>query len=170
MQGRIERLALLSLTDLARVSCADENTERANTLTNAARRYLFALAALAEGHSRATGSHRLRSGCELVHAGESAVTVDLRGNVSSYLDADALKKLFVDRELLVQIAASAKTTLEIPDSLADFTVTPKASAPISVQSPHLSRKPWAGLLPKPPRRPVGEDHETARHNLSICRA
>jgi len=123
VQGRIERLALLSLTDLARVFCVGEGPNDAETHTNAARRYLFALAGLAEGHARATGSHRLRSGCELVHAGESAIAIDLRGGGSNYADADALKKLFLDRMTLVKIAENATAALGIPATLNDFTVT-----------------------------------------------
>ena len=63
VSGAIERLSLLSLTDIARIHCSEptptENdplTESATPklsvkqLTNAARRYLFVLGALAEGH------------------------------------------------------------------------------------------------------------------------
>ena len=46
-RGRIERLALLSLTDIARVRCLSDDGKVDVKLTNAARRYLFALAGLA---------------------------------------------------------------------------------------------------------------------------
>jgi CRISPR-associated protein Csb1 len=121
--GRIERLALLSLTDLARIFCSDEDGTRNETCTNAARRYLFALGALAEGHARASGSHRLRSGCELVSAGDTSAVVDLRGGTADYPDAEALKELFLDRDTLVLIATNAKSALGIPNVLEDFTVT-----------------------------------------------
>ena len=81
VSGVIERLSLISLTDISRLQCWKKQTptldsteaslvtgpkesETANVqalkLTNACRRYIFALAALAEAHPRSTGSHRLR--------------------------------------------------------------------------------------------------------------
>ena len=123
VEDRIERLALLSLTDLARVSCKASDPKEAAKLTNAARRYLFALAGLAEGFTRSTGSHRLRSGCELVATNESAVAVDLRGGAKDYVDANDLKSLFLSRELLIKVAAEAKVILGIPSMLDAFNVT-----------------------------------------------
>jgi CRISPR-associated protein Csb1 len=122
VQGRIERLALLSLTDIARLFCADKNIETQKTLTNAARRYIFALAALAEGHPRASGSHRLRSGCELLTA-KGGVDVELCGGDGGYPDAGALRTLFKDRDALIGVAKEAKAILEIPDRLDDFVVS-----------------------------------------------
>ncbi len=123
VEDRIERLALLSLTDLARVTCKARDEKDAATLTNAGRRYLFALAGLAEGYTRSTGSHRLRSGCELVGANELAVAVDLRGGAKDYADANDLKSLFQSRELLIKVAAEAKVILGIPSTLDAFNVT-----------------------------------------------
>jgi CRISPR-associated protein Csb1 len=123
IQGRIERLALLSLTDVARVRCLSDDRKVDVELTNAARRYLFALAGLAEGYPRSTGSHRLRSGCELVLAERDGLTVDLRGGDSTYADAERLSELFKDRGLLIKIAADAKTTLGVPTDARTFTVT-----------------------------------------------
>jgi CRISPR-associated protein Csb1 len=123
VQGRIERLALLSLTDIARVTCIVENEEKPNALTNAARRYLFALAGLAEGYARSTGSHRLRSGCELVADGENSVTIDLRGGSKDYSGAQGVKQLFVNRALLIILANRAREVLLIPSKLDDFLIT-----------------------------------------------
>jgi CRISPR-associated protein Csb1 len=125
VEDRIERLALLSLTDIARVNCkAPEGSKHDSaTLTNAARRYLFALAGLAEGYTRSTGSHRLRSGCELVAATEVGATIDLRGGATDYSDAASLKSLFKDRALLIQVAAQAKGVLGTPATLDAFNVT-----------------------------------------------
>jgi len=123
VQGRIERLALLSLTDIARVTCVEENEEKSNALTNAARRYLFALAGLAEGYARSTGSHRLRSGCELVADGEDSVTIDLRGGAKDYPGVQGVKELFVNRALLIRLADRAREVLSIPQKLDDFVIT-----------------------------------------------
>lgn len=117
--GKIERLALISLTDIARLSCVGKDSEETNRLTNAARRYIFTLAALAEAHPRATGSHRLRSGCELINVGKS---VELRGG-SEYPAGEALKALLQNRELLIGIAGEAKELLEIPLQIEGFEVT-----------------------------------------------
>jgi CRISPR-associated protein Csb1 len=122
VRGRIERLALLSLTDIARIACTGQDEAETKKLTNAARRYLFALAGLAEGYARSTGSHRLRSGCELVSAG-SSLTVDLRGGASEFQDAAKIEEIFVNRELLIAVAASAKADLAIPLTLDAFVIT-----------------------------------------------
>ena len=124
VQGKIERLVLVSLTDIARLWCLHEDSEAQKELTNAARRYIFALAALAEGHPRATGSHRLRSGCELVT--KDPRTIELRGGDAEYADADALCTLFNNRDLLRAIAEDAKEKLQIPNKLDDFIVSPEA--------------------------------------------
>jgi CRISPR-associated protein Csb1 len=118
VEDRIERLSLLSLTDLARIVCIGEDG-----LTNAARRYLFALAGLAEGYTRSTGSHRLRSGCELVAADKSSLEIKLRGGAGDYPEAEALKELYQNRDLLVAVATEAKDKLGIPSKLSDFVVT-----------------------------------------------
>jgi CRISPR-associated protein Csb1 len=120
VQGKIERLALVSLTDIARLWCRNEDDEAQTALTNAARRYIFALAALAEGHPRATGSHRLRSGCELVT--KDPQKVELRGGAVDYPDAAGLRDLFTDRKTLISIAAEAMERLTIPGKLDDFEV------------------------------------------------
>ena len=124
VKGKIGRLALVSLSDIARLSCRKDQGEVDELRTNAARRYIFALAALAalaEAYPRSTGSHRLRSGCELVR--KSAHVVDLRGGDSACADAAALIKLYADRDMLVAVAADAKHTLGIPDQAGPFTVS-----------------------------------------------
>jgi CRISPR-associated protein Csb1 len=121
VKGKIERLALISLTDIARLNCRKVDGNVDVPKTNAARRYVFALSALAEAYPRSTGSHRLRSGCELVSKSDPAV--DLRGGDSSYGEAADLKKLYRDRQMLVAIATEAKETLEIPDEAGPFNVT-----------------------------------------------
>lgn len=122
---RIERLALISLTDIASVFChkpepaptevesessADKKTEPDKKLTNAARRYLLALALLAEGYPRSIGSYRLRSGCELLPSKKE--TLLLGAGIDS-ADAAALKALCEDRKLLIAVAEEARKLLEI---------------------------------------------------------
>jgi hypothetical protein len=125
---RIERLALISLTDIASVFChkpesaptgaeakssADKKAEPDKELTNAARRYLLALTLLAEGHPRSIGSYRLRSGCELLPSKKETVLLGVG------LDSDAaaaLKALCENRELLIKVARTAQTVLGIPQS------------------------------------------------------
>jgi len=124
IRGKIERLALISLTDIARLYCRNENGDVDVPTTNAARRYIFALAALAEAYPRSTGSHRLRSGCELVT--KVPPVVDLRGGDSAYKDGGALKALYNSRNLLVALAAEAKSTLGIPDEVGPFAVSKEA--------------------------------------------
>lgn len=133
---RIERLALISLTDIASVFCMKEeiweatkvgeaaksedmkgglsNRQPDEELTNAARRYLLALALLAENYPRSTGSYRLRSGCELLPT--SRVEVQLLGAGIDSEAAAGLKKLCEDRELLIKVASEAKKLLGIPAS------------------------------------------------------
>jgi hypothetical protein len=122
---RIERLALISLTDIASIYCfrpgdtadavtpesAGERREPDRELTNAARRYLLALALLAENHPRSTGSYRLRSGCELLPV-KKGLTILGAGNDSEH--ANALKQLCENRELLIAIASAAHGLLGIP--------------------------------------------------------
>jgi CRISPR-associated protein Csb1 len=152
---RIERLALVSLTDIRRIRCSASAEARAadpelanasssdapsgraeppaklvdKDLTNAARRYVFALAALAEGYPRYTGSHRLRSGCELL---TNRVTVDLRGGDPNHGDEEKLKdlkelkELFTNRALLQAVAKQAKEWLKVPDRNDDFVVSREA--------------------------------------------
>lgn len=125
---RIERLALISLTDIASVFCrkpesaqtgeevkvsADKEAGPDKELTNAARRYLLALALLAESHPRSIGSYRLRSGCELLPSKKETVLL------GAGLDSDAaaaLKALCDNRELLIKVAESAQEFLKIPQS------------------------------------------------------
>jgi CRISPR-associated protein Csb1 len=132
---RIERLALISLTDIASVFCCKptegEGTERQNTakkpepdkdLTDAARRYLLALALLAEGHPRSIGSYRLRSGCELLPSGKKT---ELVGAGNDTENANALKSLCDNRDLLIAVAEDARRRiLKIPASLSEFVCTP----------------------------------------------
>lgn len=120
VKGRIERLALISLTDIARLSCQDKDNKTGETKTDAARRYLFALAALAEAYPRSTGSHRLRSGCELLTLSRK---VELRGGDGTYAEAEALKRLYEDRRMLIAVAKQAKGILEIPDQAEPFVLT-----------------------------------------------
>ena len=108
VRGKIERLALISLTDIARLNCRGADNEIDGKKTDAARRYVFALAALAEAYPRSTGSHRLRSGCELIGISR---TVELRGGDEKYADADKLKALYANRKMLIAVAAEAKTLL-----------------------------------------------------------
>ena len=122
---RIERLALISLTDIAGIYCFRENSDRSEQkkndsnesptpdedLTNAARRYLLALALLAEGYPRSKGSYRLRSGCELI---AKDLKVELRGTGSDSESAKELLKLCTNRDLLIEIAKDAHSKLGIP--------------------------------------------------------
>lgn len=151
VSGAIERLSLISLTDIARINCwkptrqpdeaaasepqaIDESpSKRAEgkpidtPLTNAARRYLFALAALAEAHPRSTGSHRLRSGCELTQV---SLEFTVRGAELSADDISHLKSLYFDRDRLIAVASEAKkeNMLNVPTSLPDFEVTKETLA------------------------------------------
>ncbi len=120
VKGKIERLALISLTDIARLSCQDKDNKTDVAKTDAARRYLFALAALAEAYPRSTGSHRLRSGCELLTVSRK---VELRGGDGTYAEEEALKKLYEDRRMLIAVAKQAKGILEIPDQTGPFVLT-----------------------------------------------
>lgn len=122
---RIERLALISLTDIASVFCQKpesaptgaegkvsegKRAEPDKELTNAARRYLLALAVLAESHPRSIGSYRLRSGCELLPSKKETVLL------GAGLDSDAataLKALCDNRELLIEVAKAAHRILGI---------------------------------------------------------
>jgi len=152
VDGTIERLSLVSLTDIARIFCRQPVESQEGTagkpakqkgkdkesngsavpstpvqpidkkLTNAARRYILALALLAEGYPRSTGSYRLRSGCELI-ALQKTLTIELRGNGADSDSAKALKALCTDRELLIKIAENAKAILRIPGTLANFSVS-----------------------------------------------
>jgi CRISPR-associated protein Csb1 len=154
---RIERLALVSLTDIARLRCHDENKKDEPNLTNAARRYVFALAALAEGYPRSTGSHRLRSGCELL---TNNVTVDVRGGGPNYMDTAALKGLFTNRVLLRGVAEDAKKILNIPESLPDFVVS-KESLKGDFDG---TAKPEANGNSADPKRDVGAKGRRSRGN------
>jgi hypothetical protein len=121
VQGTIERLSLISLTDIARLRCRGDDDKTQVARTNAARRYVFTLAALAERHPRETGSHRLRSGCELVI--KDGLKVELRGGDGAYADAAKLLAFFQSRDQLLAVAAEAKENLGIPSSLDGFSVT-----------------------------------------------
>jgi CRISPR-associated protein Csb1 len=131
---RIERLALISLTDIASIFCFTEHktgdepkksTDKEalpkpqldSALTNAARRYLIALALLAENYPRSLGSYRLRSGCELL---PSKLETVLLGAGLNSAAATALKALASDRKLLISLAKAAKNQLGIPSKLDSF--------------------------------------------------
>jgi CRISPR-associated protein Csb1 len=130
---RIERLALISLTDIAGIYClkpeeptASPTSEKSappqgrapdKDLTNAARRYLLALALLAENYPRSTGSYRLRSGCELLSIKQER-TVLGSGNVSEHVKA--LDELCKDRLLLIAVAKAAHDILKIPTNYPVF--------------------------------------------------
>lgn len=120
VKEKIERLALISLTDIGRLNCRNEKSEIDEQKTNAARRYVFALAALAEAYPRSTGSYRLRSGCELIS--KSTHVLDLRGGNVAYPDSDDLKALYNDRKMLVAVAAQARQFLDIPPEAGPFVV------------------------------------------------
>jgi CRISPR-associated protein Csb1 len=136
VNGPIERLSLLSLSDLSRLHClapqlTDSDSSSSSTpppsaqeLTNAARRYLFCIAALAEGHERSKGSHRLRSGCELVAKGE--VQLDFRGSTPS--EAASLKSLYFDRSRLIKVAKDSMSVLTINSEAVSYTVTAETLA------------------------------------------
>jgi len=144
VNGTIERLSLLSLTDIARLQCkmpeqtsnsevaSDKPVDQpptAEQLTNAARRYIFALAAIAEGHERSKGSHRLRSGCELVAVeklenGEPQKIEDrfeFRGTKPT--NGDALKQLYFSRERLIAVARYSMILLGIKADAVNYNVT-----------------------------------------------
>lgn len=117
VDGKIERISVLSLSDVARINCG---TPLDAAKTNAARRYLFALAALAEGHERSKGSHRLRSGCELVAVG--APRLEYRGAQPE--NADILTTIYFDRRRLIAVAEEAMGSLgSCTSEPATYTVT-----------------------------------------------
>jgi CRISPR-associated protein Csb1 len=115
VRGGITRTSVLSLTDIARLHCLKDGKCDA-PLTNAARRYIFALGLLAESYPREIGSFNLRSGCELVATGD--VTYDLRGGMAN----DALLALCQDSEALVEIARESGRHLGVSETDARWTV------------------------------------------------
>jgi CRISPR-associated protein Csb1 len=139
VKGKIERLALISLTDIARLICRRADTEIDEEKTNAARRYVFALAALAEAYPRSTGSHRLRSGCELIGISH---TIELRGGDGTYADANQVKALYENRDILIAIAAKARQFLEIPHQTGPFNVTKESlREDLGIESPPSATQP-----------------------------
>lgn len=109
---RIERLALISLTDIAGIFCFKDGSQELDAeFTNAARRYLLALALLAESYPRSKGSYRLRSGCELL---VKSKTVQLLGNGADNESAKQLLTLCENRDLLIKVADAAHKKLGIP--------------------------------------------------------
>lgn len=114
--GRIERISVLSLSDIARINCG---TPLDPKKTNAARNYLFVLAALAESHERSKGSHRLRSGCELVTIG--APSFEFRGAQPS--NATAIQSLYSTRDRLIAIAKQSMNILEIKSESQTYMVS-----------------------------------------------
>ncbi|MBI3278436.1 MAG: type I-U CRISPR-associated protein Cas7 [Acidobacteria bacterium] len=154
VKTKVERLALISLTDIARLNCRNEMNEIDEQRTNAARRYIFALAALAEAYPRSTGSHRLRSGCELIS--KSKHVVELRGGDTAYPDNVGLKALYDDRSMLVAVAVQAKRSLGIPDQVGPFIVAKEslraelgvAAAPNPVKPPTATPEGSASKAPR----------------------
>lgn len=183
---RIERLALISLTDIASIFCFKEEEKTAAAkkeddkkqetakrqpdpnLTNAARRYLLALALLAEGHPRSIGSYRLRSGCELLPTGKKT---ELLGACSDAKVADALKVLCDDRDLLIKVAKAAHTELGIPEIplAAVFESTPeglkeeleKGGKKGGKKPTKKAGKEKAEVENEPAPQPEGEDEQQA---------
>lgn len=157
VQGKIERTSVLSFSDIARINCeltkpeekevlpaeavaepTEESDPTPEQLTNAARRYLFSLAALAEGYERSKGSHRLRSGCELI-AVNTEPHFEVRG--AKFAQADDLKALYNDRARLIAVAKEAKETLSVPSTLDDFVVTKETlSKPFSADETAPKKK------------------------------
>jgi CRISPR-associated protein Csb1 len=124
VNGKIERVSVLSLSDIARINCLGQTKEKGKSeinveKTNAARRYLFTLAALAEGHERSKGSHRLRSGCELIAKGEPIF--EFRG--AQPQNADELRKLYNERVRLIEIAKESMKILGIKTEGETYEVT-----------------------------------------------
>ena len=114
--GKIERISVLSLSDIARINCGNpHNLDQ----TNAARRYLFALAALAEGYERSKGSHRLRSGCELIAIGTPEL--EFRGAQPS--ETKAIRELYLTRDRLIAIAKQSMTVLEGETEVKSYAVS-----------------------------------------------
>jgi CRISPR-associated protein Csb1 len=138
---KIERLALISLTDIASIFCrkpaaaekdgkkeAEREATSANgkpdiELTNAARRYLLALALLAENYPRSMGSYRLRSGCELLPSGKET---KLLGKGFDSEHAKELVNLCGNRKMLIKVAKAAHDSLGIPNELSVFDSTKEA--------------------------------------------
>lgn len=133
---KIERLALISLTDIAGIYCRRpeetkdsasaqsdpaRNREIDKDLTNAARRYVLALALLAENYPRSTGSYRLRSGCELLVTEKNIV---LLGSGTESESAKAVRSLCESRELLIGVAEAARNLLGIQTALEPFRSDP----------------------------------------------
>jgi len=166
---RIERLALISLTDIASVFCfntdlalseaetksdAAKNPEPNKPLTNAARRYLLALALLAEGHPRSNGSYRLRSGCELLPAKKETVLLGAGLDTNA---AVALKALCENRELLIAVAKAAHDTLKIqPTPIPECTVFESTPASLKGELEQGGKKKAKTDTPKPKRGGKGD--------------
>lgn len=112
--ARIERSATLSLTCIANIYCLDKDGTVLATETNAARRYIFALALLAEQYPRSTGSYNLRSGCELITTGFTTEVLN-----GSDEQKDALRTLIDNREELLEVAKEARDILGVPVEAAE---------------------------------------------------
>ena len=166
---RIERLALISLTDISSVFCfnADSAPSEAGTksdatkkpepdkdLTNAGRRYLLALALLAEGHPRSNGSYRLRSGCELLPSKKETVLLGAGLDTNA---AVALKALCEDRELLIAVARSAHNTLKIePTPIPGCAVFESTQASLKGELEQGGKKKAKSSTAKPKRGGKGD--------------
>ena len=78
-------------------------------------------------HPRSTGSHRLRSGCELT---QIKLDFSTRGSELTPEVFDHLKALYMDRDRLVAVAKEAmkNTNLNVPLTLDNFEVTKETLA------------------------------------------
>ncbi|MGI8743799.1 MAG: type I-G CRISPR-associated RAMP protein Csb1/Cas7g [Bryobacteraceae bacterium] len=141
VEGRVERLSLISLTDIARLNCRAEGKVD-DPLTEAARRYVFALAALGEAYPRSTGSHRLRSGCELINTAPPAI--ELRG--AQFPRAGEFMELYGDRKRLSEVAKHAMILLNIPSEAGTFIVS-KEALQKEMKSSALAGMPAADVQP-----------------------
>ena len=97
----ITRTSVVSLTDIARIHCLGDNHEVDKEKTNAARRYLFCLALVAEAYQRETNNYSLRSGCELQH--RESEKIEIRGGTPS----EEFLEFCNDQTALVAVAKSA---------------------------------------------------------------
>jgi hypothetical protein len=165
---RIERLALISLTDISSIFChkpdsaqdgaeaksgTDKKAQPDKDLTNAARRYLLALALLAEGYPRSVGSYRLRSGCELLPSKKETVLLGAGLDSSS---AIKLKELCDNRELLIAVAQAAHEILKIkPTPVPECTLFESTAASLKGEL-EQGGKAKKGKADKPKKGAKGE--------------
>ncbi len=105
----ITRTSVISLSALTQIHCKEPGEEKpSEALTNAARRYLFCLAILAEGYQR-ENHYLLRSGCELIPLGEAAFSV--QGGEAIF--QESLEKLAGNLPVVMQTALEAGGILNL---------------------------------------------------------